>query len=267
MSDEREARNALRAAAQKRREQASEAPLWERRAAGQLGEGEEQKLAGAAEHDDFVAHMKALTAPSEPARIDALQQQVAALLASPAAAQPAQVVSLAEARKRRGLLRVALPAALAAAAALLIVWLPARERLVLPPYEAQLMGVDAVVRAGSAVADPTQRQRISAGAQVSLVARPLESIVPGTALAARLFLVQGREAARVDVSPSVMASGAVQVSAPYDALFGARGGAWDLVLFVGDVKELPADSTAALELLDEPGESMRTARFPLLLSP
>jgi hypothetical protein len=269
----------LRDVARERRAEDSDDGQWEARRRGQLSEGEEQALASQAASDEYAAHMRALSEPldagaqeallarvtdlisqAQPARTDAPGQTTAAVAAAPTA-----TVSDLSARRRKLRATGALGVVLAAAAALLVLVRAPGGELALPPYEGELTGTDRAERAGASVQPSEPRKHISPGAQVRLRARPLEPLAEQTQLAGRLFLVQGAHAEPVAVPVSVGARGAAQVSAPYEALFGARTGAWDLVLFVGTAQALPASADAALAQLARGDSQVQSVRFALEL--
>jgi hypothetical protein len=240
----------LHEVALERRAREADDDVWARRRAGRLGADEERMLAERAASDPFVAHMLALTEPASAARHDRL----ASLLTD--APQP---------RRSRSLVWAGAVAACAAIALLVVTRAP--ESTVLPPYEGTLQGVDKTMRAAGDQPAAAPRQRISRGARLELIAEPIEPLATQHAsLAAALFLERDGHVERVTVPVEVGPNGAARLLAGYDAVFGARTGAWDLVLFVGAADRVPQHAAEAVSRLDSASTDVQVVRFPVELT-
>jgi hypothetical protein len=254
----------LRDVARERRELEQDEPTWLARRAGALAADEERALVQKAESDAYVAHMLALTEPLDQKAEAELEQCMAALIDS---APSAKVVNLSE--RRRGLRYAGMVTALlaCAAAALLIVRSPSSQTMLLPPYQGSLEGADREVRSAGEPHTKSPRQRISRGANVVLSVQPLEPVASPDALTTRLFLLQGKRAEPLTVPVQVSRQGALRASAPYDAWFGARTGAFDVLMFVGERSRLPGTPEQALEQANHDDTGLRVLRFPVELAP
>jgi hypothetical protein len=254
----------LRDVARERREMEQDERTWVARRAGTLEADQESALAELAQGDDYVAHMLALSEPLDAQATAALDARVAALISE---GKSAQVVKLPAQRRLPSLRSVAVVSGLlaCAAAALLILNVQRGPELVLPPYQGSLEGSDRPLR-GAGDRDARVRKHISPGAQLTLSVQPLEPVAHARSLGARLFLLQGAQAQQVDVPIEISELGAARVSASYQALFGARHGDWELVLFLGEPARLPATPDDARTEAARDASDLRVLHFPVELA-
>jgi hypothetical protein len=239
-------------AKQRREDDSSADPRWERLARGELSPAEDAELRAQAERDPEVA---LLYEAYRPLSAD-VKAKIVAHITSPATSQvtteakqsKGNVVSL---RTWRRVAVIALP--LAAAAAFLV-WtnrpqpdvtasLDARY----PTYALEASGGDRAQRSThDTPAGPITLQR---GSTLDLVLRP--STPSGAPVTVRAFLVQGADARAWTPPMQRSPDGAVRIAGSVGDL-GIAAGTWDVVLAVGGADAVPTDPHVIATALGSP---------------
>ena len=241
---------------------------WIRRAAGALSPEEEAALVVRAGSSEEAALLHRATAPLAADRMEELLARAERAAASAPEVRrdgvaPARRSSTAPSRMRA----VLMWSGPILAAAALILWIRARtpEATALPEYAVVVGGVDVAERGASsraepaAAAPPSERQAASAGARLTIVARPAQHVPVPVAVA--VFAIRGAETREVPILPRVSESGTVTLEGTREALFGDARGPVDLVVWIGPRASLPVTAEAAREGTSAP--SVRRIVVPL----
>jgi hypothetical protein len=241
---------------------------WIRRAAGALSPEEEAEILARAGSSEEAALLHRATAPVAADRMDELLARAERAAASAPEAPRDRVAAARRASPAPSRMRAVLMwSGPILAAAALILWIRARapEATALPEYAVVVGGVDVQQRGvpspalPSATAPASERQAASAGAWLTIVARPAERVPVPVAVAA--FVVRGAETRQVPILPRVSESGTVTLEGTREALFGDARGPVDLVVWIGPRASLPVTAGAAREGTSAP--SVRRIVVPL----
>jgi hypothetical protein len=214
-----------------------------------------------------ASELSRLPADTLPRLSDADRARIAAAIGQAQSRQPATshqpaAPRVAWGRRRRTVLAVAGPLAIAAGLVLALRPFPARERP-LPAYELALSGGIKELRgtgtsSGASATDRAPIQRVGRQTEIVAVCRP-EVAVEGP-VAVRLFLIQSGTAREVSPRARSSASGSIEIRVNPIEDGGATPGRWSLRVVAGRpaaIQTLPV--SAALAPADGPDQRWLTA--------